>query len=345
MNSRAVTGVAPGRVNLIGEHLDYNGGRCLPIAIPLHTQARVSVSRSRESRFESTHEEVGWQRYPAGMLAALEVDVPLEIAVASTIPTGSGLSSSAALLCSVAVGVNDLLGLNLDQAALARAAIRAETEFVGAPTGGMDQTAIIHAIAGCALEINFGNGELSQHQLDLDRMGLVLQVIDTRIRHTNLSGDYGDRRLECERASAELGLDHLVLAEDDHQGLSPVLARRTRHVATEQQRVSDFLEALGACDGVRLGEILSASHVSLRDDFEVSCPELDLAVSAAMGAGALGARMTGGGFGGCAIALTPVSRRDLVEQAVLSAFASRKWARPSVFRVAPVGGAHVVTDD
>lgn len=336
--------MAPGRVNLIGEHLDYNGGRCLPIAIPLQTTARVSVSSSLESRFESSHEENDWQRYPVGMLAALGVEVPVDIAVSSTIPSGSGLSSSAALLCSIAVGLNELLDLKLSKADLSRAAITAETEFVGAPTGGMDQTVIIHAIAGCAMEINFQSGELTQHQLDLDEMGLVLQVIDTRVRHTNLNGAYGNRRSECEQARAELGLDHLVMAED-HEGLPPILARRTRHVITEQRRVSDFLEALAVRDGAQLGRLLFESHLSLRDDFEVSCPELDLAVSTAMEAGALGARMTGGGFGGCAIALTPVSHRDAVERAVLSAFSRTTWATPAVFCVDPVGGAHTVTEE
>jgi galactokinase len=349
---------APGRVNLIGEHTDYNQGFVLPIALAQTTRATVSVRPDRRLRatshdagdpFEAALEDLrpgrvaGWAAYVAGVLWALCEDghdlSGFDVEIRSTVPIGAGLSSSAALECSVAIAVNDLAGLGLDRAALAVVTQRAENEFAGVPTGGMDQRASLLCTAGHALLLDCRDDSTEQVPFDPAAAGLTLLVIDTRADHALGDGQYGVRRQECERACVALGLASLRDAEADAvEALDdPVLRRRARHVVTENARVLEVADLLRAGRIRDVGAVFSRSHASMRDDYEISAPELDVAVDAAVAAGALGARMTGGGFGGSAIAL--VEDVEAVEAAVTAAFGQQGFAEPSIFAVEPGAGA------
>ncbi len=358
----ALVASAPGRVNLIGEHTDYNGGLCLPLALPQRTTVTLtprtdrllSLSSAQErGAWEGTVEDrpTGWPAYVAGVVAELRADghdVPgLDATIDSRVPLGAGLSSSAALECAVAIGVAGLLGVDLDdereRRRLAAACIRAENDYVGAPTGGMDQTVAMLARPRHALLLDFGDDSVTPVELPLDDAGLTLLVIDTRVSHTLTDGSYGDRRAECASAAEALGLDSL--READREAVDslddPVLRRRARHVVTESDRVRDAVSALEARDWARLAEAIDASHASMRDDFEISCRELDLAVDTARAAGARGARMTGGGFGGSAVALVPVGAEPDVREAVTAAFAAAALAAPAFLAVTPGDAARV----
>lgn len=330
MNS--VTASAPGRVNLIGEHLDYNGGLCLPIAIDRRTTA--TVRRTGSGARSSDVEPTGWIRYVDGVLAALGVEEPLDVAVTSTVPIGAGLSSSAALTCATAVAVDTLLNLHLTRDDLAQACIRAENEYVGAPTGGMDQRIALFGETGNALLIDFATGNLSSIPWNPGQDGHRLLVIDTRVQHALADGQYADRRTTCESAARQLAPVRLVDADEDLLAhLQPLAYRRARHVLTEQRRTQAFADAARHQAWESMGALLTASHWSLRDDYEVSCDELDTVVDSALGAGALGARMTGGGFGGSAIALVRSASVEQVKSAVCDAFAENGWEAPTVFPV------------
>ncbi|HXW43506.1 MAG TPA: galactokinase [Streptosporangiaceae bacterium] len=352
---------SPGRVNLIGEHTDYNGGFALPFAI----SAGVCVAASRgndgvialASR-QTGDAEVdvavtglapgavrGWAAYPAGVAWAL-VSAGHEVggarlAVDADLALGAGLSSSAALECAAGLALADLYGLDLPRPALAAAGRRAENDFVGAPTGLMDQMAVLLCTAGHALllDCRAGAGTL----VPFDTAGLALLVIDTRARHELTDGGYGARRRACEEAARELGVPSLreVASVSELDRLSgPVLRRRAMHVVTENGRVLETARLLGIGQLNRIGPLLTASHVSLRDDFEVSWPEADVAVEVAGQAGALGARMTGGGFGGSVIALVPAGAADAVTAAVDAGFAGRGWRPPRISQTRPCDGAH-----
>ena len=356
MGTKTVTGVAPGRVNLIGEHVDYNGGRCLPFALTRTTTARVRqraddlvrvVSRGEtwEGRLESYDGAPSWVLYVLGVLLALDVDPRrdggLDVDLQSDVPIGAGLSSSAALECSVAVAVDRLLGLGRSADDLVAASVRAESETVGAPTGGLDQAIAVHAEERHALLLDFAADRREQIPFDPAARGLAILVIDTRVSHELTDGGYGSRRDDAWEAAKVLGLEHLSMATADQvASLSERLLPRARHVVSEVARVDAFVDALRADDWGSLGPLLDASHESLRDDYEVSCEELDLAVSVAREAGALGARMTGGGFGGSAIALVPQERVTAVERAVRTAFVARGWGEPDFFEDVPGPGAH-----
>ena len=353
---------APGRVNLIGEHVDYNAGRCLPVALGQATYAavrlrdddRVTIASSRSERAWSGRtgalgpgEVTGWPSYVAGVVWALREDgleVPgLDVAVHSDVPVGAGLSSSAALECSVAVAVADLLGLDLDDETrhrIVRASMRAEGEVAGAPTGGMDQTVSVFGQAGRALLLDCRDWSLEQIPWDPESAGLELLVIDTKAHHELVDGGYADRRASCEQAASVLGVETLREVADPNAALAalddPVLLRRTRHVLTEMARVTEAVADLRAGDYRAFATCLARSHASLRHDFEVSCDELDVAVETSLTAGALGARMTGGGFGGSAIALVPQERVSAVTQAVNLAFVKEGWGAPE-FLVARAG--------
>ncbi|MEO9323830.1 galactokinase [Nocardioides sp. C4-1] len=358
---------APGRVNLIGEHTDYNRGLCLPIAIAAQTTASVRVLDDGPSRITSAQQDQpwvgsaaeaapgrvsGWAAYAAGVLWALAeagFDVPpLDVRLDSTVPLGAGLSSSASLEAAVAVAAVTASGRGLDdglRTELVAACRRAESEVVGAPTGGLDQTAVLLAREGAAVLLDFDDGEPADVPTGFVEAGLDLLVVDTRVAHALTDGGYGSRREECERAAARLGLTSLRAAGlDDVARLDDdVLRRRATHVVTENDRVRAVVDALGARDWARVGTLFTASHASLRDDFEVSCPELDLVVDTALQAGALGARMTGGGFGGSAIALVPSERADAVRRAVDLAFVAAGLGTPGHLDGTPSRGAGLLT--
>jgi galactokinase len=357
---------APGRVNVIGEHVDYNGGLCLPFALPHRTyvalapraDGALAVASAQvadddagqgRARWEGPLADVapgtvdGWAAYAVGVPWALrEADLPVpgfDAAVDGLVPLGSGLSSSAALECAVAVALDDVAGLGLGgsdagRARLAQACVRAENDIAGAPTGGMDQAASLRSAAGSALLIDCTDFSVRHVPFDLAAAGLELLVIDTRAHHALTDGQYGSRRQQCERAAALLrvrwlreispgdldgALDRLRELVDDPEEADEI-GRRVRHVVAEIERVRQTVALVEAGDLAGVGPLLDASHASLRDDYEVSCLELDLACSSALAAGALGARMTGGGFGGSAIALVRRDDTERIADAVAAAF-------------------------
>jgi galactokinase len=357
---------APGRVNLIGEHTDYNDGFVLPFAIEARTVVAARVRGDGVLRMRSVQQHRGdvsidltdiepgkpdgWAAYVAGVVwAAREAGRRvggMDLLVDGRVPLGSGLSSSHALECAVAMAMNELFELGLDANGLGRLSYTAENDFVGAPTGMMDQLASLRCTAGNALFLDNRTLEAEQVPLDTVAAGLRLLVLDTRVHHDNVDGGYGNRRAACERAANLLGIT--ALRDIDVAGLDDALdrlgddelRRRVRHVVLENARVVDTVSALRGADWEQVGALMAASHISLRDEYEVSCDELDAAVEAATGAGAVGARMTGGGFGGSAIALVPVADVAAVRDAVTDAFRSRGWADPVVFEVTPSAGAH-----
>ena len=360
----AVVGRAPGRVNLIGEHTDYNGGLCLPVALPHATYAAAAtrddgVLRIASAGFDqpwegrlsdlATGSVTGWASYAAGVVWALAEDglaVPgLDVLLDSTVPVGGGLSSSAAVECAVAVAVAALAGAVLDddlRHRLLAACIRAESDMAGAPTGGMDQAIALFAAPDTALLLDFGADSQSPVSLPLQGSGVTLLVINTGVSHALTDGSYGDRRAECNRAAELLGVPSLSAASGWDGLTDDLLVRRTRHILTENDRVRSVVAALDTGDWAAVGRDFVASHASMRDDFEISCAELDVAVDAAVQAGALGARMTGGGFGGSAVALVPEERVDAVRRAVDTAYVGQGWKAPTYLLASPGAAAGTV---
>lgn len=363
---------APGRVNLIGEHVDYNGGPCLPIALPHRTYValrrrhddavRLSSALAPDTVWTSPLAGIapgavsGWVAYavgPAWSLGQSGHALGGFDAVDDTcVPLGSGLSSSAAIECAVAAGLSDVFGLGLTdddagRAALAAACVRAENEVAGAPTGGMDQAASLRATEGHALLLDTRDSSVRQIPFDLASHGLELLVVNTRAPHALVDGQYAARRSACHAAAARLGVATLGEVTDAAAALAAldddVERRRVRHVLTEIGRVREFVALLETGRLREVGPILDASHASLRDDYEVSCPELDVAVGSAREAGAIGARMTGGGFGGSAIALIEAGTATEVARAVATAFAAAGFREPE-FLIAlagpPAGRVH-----
>ena len=360
---------APGRVNLIGEHTDYNDGFVMPFALPHTTVAAVARREDGRLRLHSADIDAGpvelslddlapetdksWTAYPAGVVWALreaghEID-GADIHLASTVPSGAGLSSSAALEVVVALALNDLYQLSLRGWQLARLCQRAENVYVGAPTGIMDQTASACCEDGHALFLD--TRDLSQKQIpfDLAAEGMRLLVVDTRVKHAHSDGEYGKRRAGCEKGAALLGVDALrdIAYDDldaalDRLGDEDEVRRLVRHVVTEDQRVERVVSLLESGDTRGIGPVLTEGHASLRDDFRISCPELDLAVDTALATGALGARMTGGGFGGSAIVLTEEAAVGPITKAVEAAFAKAGFTTPRTFTAVPAAGARRV---
>ena len=360
---------APGRVNLMGEHTDYNAGLCLPIALPHRTYAAVRLRadrrlrlRSRQSsqQYELELDDVragnppGWGAYAAGVLWALQ-DAGhqvhgLDLMVDGQVPAGAGLSSSAALECSVAAAVSDILDLALlsddrARAALAAICVNAENTIAQAPTGGMDQSASLRCQDGHALLLDCRDSSVEQVPFDLFAHGLSLLVMDTRAEHALVDGQYAQRRRSCEQAARQLGIPSLREVafnsfEETLDRLSDNRIRaRARHVVTEIERVRLAVALLREGRLPDVGSVFNASHASMRDDFEISCAELDVAVEVATTHGALGARMTGGGFGGSAIALVPTERTAEVTVAVMQAFADNGFGAPDCFAVTAGGPA------
>ncbi|ARH91601.1 galactokinase [Streptomyces sp. MOE7] len=358
---------APGRVNLIGEHTDYNDGFVMPLALPHTTLAAAAPRTDGVLRLHSGGADggivelrldelrpapgAGWAAYPAGIVWAMwEAGLPVggaDLHYDSTVPTGAGLSSSAALEVATALALNDLYGLGLERQRLAQLAQRAENAFVGVPCGIMDQTAAACCTEGHALFLDTRDLTRRQVPFDLAAEGLRLLVVDTRVQHELGDGAYAERRAGCESGARALGVRALrdVAAPQLPEALAtladrPVVQALVRHIVTENDRVEQVVACLDAGRTRAIGPLLTAGHASLRDDFKISCRELDLAVDTANAAGALGARMTGGGFGGSAIVLVEETAARTVGTAVTEAFAAAGHAVPRIFEAVPSAGAH-----
>ncbi|MGW5174433.1 galactokinase [Streptomyces sp. NPDC004082] len=360
---------APGRVNLIGEYTDFNEGFVMPLALPHTAVAAVSRREDGVLRLHSADvrgpvvelhvdtleplTDTGWAAYPAGVVWALRAAghavTGADLHLASTVPTGAGLSSSAALEVVTALALNDLYELGLNRPELARLAQRAENDFVGVPCGIMDQTASACCTEGHALHLDCRDLSIRQVPFDLAAQGLELLVVDSRVKHALGDGAYAERREGCEEGARQLGVSHLrdVAYEDLDAALERLsderVRRYVRHVVSDDHRVERVIGLLDAGDVRAIGPVLTEGHVSLRDDLRISCPELDLVVSSANAAGALGARMTGGGFGGSAVVLVESADVDTVTKAVTEAFAAAGHTAPRVFPAVPAAGAHRVS--
>lgn len=353
---------APGRINLIGEHTDYNLGFALPIALPQRTTVTFEPSDAgvltvRSDRMDGVvripldtapGDVTGWAAYVAGVVWVLRTAghaVPGgAMSISSDVEIGSGLSSSAALECATLGALVSAADLRIDRLEQARLAQRAENEYVGAPTGLLDQLAALYAEPATSLLIDFWELSVRPVRFDPEAAGVALLLIDSRARHTHAGGEYAARRASCERVAALVRVSSLREVSDVAALRAvgdPVDARRARHVLTENQRVLDCVAALGDSDYASAGRIFTASHASMRDDFEITTENIDVIADAAVGAGAFGARMTGGGFGGCVIALVPGERVDAVSVAVRGAVHEAGYEQPVITRTYAAQGAGV----
>jgi galactokinase len=353
---------APGRVNLIGEHTDYNLGFALPIALPQRTVVTYSPEATDALTVRSDREagdvripldtgpgEIqGWAAYVAGVLWAMRAaGHPVSggtMSITSDVEMGSGVASSAALECAVLGALTTAGQLSMDKIDQARLAQHAENEYVGAPTGLMDQLASLCGEPRRALLIDFKEMTVGPVAFDPDAEGVALLLINSRAPHRHAGGEYASRRASCERAAAELGVASLRDVQDRgvavlDQLSDPVDARRARHILTDNQRVLDTVEALGVSDFETVGRLWNESQASMRDDFGITTKHIDLIADTAVAAGALGARMTGGGFGGCVIALVPDDKVDAVSEAVYRAVGDADYNAPVVTRTAAGPGA------
>ena len=354
---------APGRVNLIGEHTDYNNGFVFPMAIEKTTTVAIAKNHLDHHRIYSlntdeliehpleiiTENANPWARYPLGVIKLLGIQSQgFDIAIQSDVPIGAGLSSSAALECSVAAGIDELMNLGLGKLTLAKICQRAENEVVGAPTGNMDQIASLFGEQGQAVFIDCQTEDIQTIELGFEDAGLELMVIDTKSSHDLSDGDYGNRRTECYSAASTLGLSSLrQLSVSQLDGIDQLLTtielKRARHIVTENARVLEAVQAVKDKDYESFGRLMNESHDSMRDDFEISTDELNTAVAEAINLGALGARMTGGGFGGSAIALVKSKDYEQTKAGILKAFEANGHKTPEIFKVKPSAGAKKIS--
>ncbi len=358
-----IIAAAPGRVNLIGEHVDFLDGFVLPFAISDLTTVAIARTSSNQIRVASLQKEgviskvdanklepksgEAWTRYPVGVLWSLGIKSGLDILVDGQVPLGAGLSSSAALECAVATAVNELFNLNLSLPELARATQRAENIYVGMPCGIMDQSVSLMATKGNALLLDTRDLSTEQIPFDIAPLGLELLVIDTQVHHALVDGGYAERRASCEKAVADLGITSLRdISVSEFVARKAELDEKTYlrafHGVTEMQRVLDAVALLKAGDFVGFGEVVTEAHQSLRDNYTVSCPELDLAADIANKFGALGARMIGGGFGGSAIALIKAKDGELIKSEIKDGFMKAKFKNPRFFSALPSAGAAIL---
>ena len=358
-----IIAAAPGRVNLIGEHIDYSDGFVLPFAIKDRTFAAIRMRNDRKVRITSMQRrnkvveqnldaikpglKGEWERYPFGVIWSLGITSGIDIMIDGHVPLGAGLSSSAALECSVATALNHLFSLGNSLEDLARLTQRAENEYVGVPCGIMDQSVSLMAKRGSALLLDCRDLTSRDIPFDVASHGLELLIIDTQAHHSLTDGGYAQRRASCDgvvaklsvRSMRELTMEKL---EASHDLISTTEFMRASHAVTEIARVLDAVKALESKNFTTLGHLLNASHASLRDDYDVSCPELNTAVDAAITAGALGARMVGGGFGGSAIALIKASHTQETIKSIEVAFESKRFKTPRFFTSLPSQGAEII---
>ena len=355
---------APGRVNLIGEHIDYSEGFVLPFAIKDRTTAAIRKRDDSTVRIASAQRrnkivtvdinnvkpglKGEWERYALGVLWSMGVKTGVDLLIDGHVPLGAGLSSSAALECSVATAVNHLFDMGFSLEDLARLTQKAENQYVGVPCGIMDQSVSLMATVGSALLLDCRDLSTRNIPFDVASSGLELLIIDTQAHHALTEGGYAERRASCESVAAKLGIKSMrELTMPQLNSAKELLTQieyvRARHAVSEMQRVLDCVEALSTSDFTKVGQLINQSHISLRDDYTVSCPELDTAVDASLAAGALGSRMVGGGFGGSAIALIEASKTSETIHAVEKAFADKKFKTPRFFTSLPSQGAEVIS--
>ncbi|HEX7211081.1 MAG TPA: galactokinase [Propionibacteriaceae bacterium] len=352
---------APGRVNVIGEHTDYNDGYVMPFALaqrvlvaaaPRHDHGwsvtSLNIPSTRTFHAGDLQPGMkGWQAYVAGVVWALaEAGYRIgaaDLVLTSDVPNGAGLSSSAALECAVLTALADLNHLDISGLERAKLARRAENGFVGAPTGLMDQAAATLCTAGHALFFDCRTDAAEQVLLDTAGDDLEILVLDTKTPHALVDSEYAARRASCEQAARLLGVPALRDVTDLGTALDelsdPVIRRRVRHVVTENARVLKAVDVLRAGRIADLAPLLDASHESMRDDFEITVPQVDLAVQTAHTSGALGARMTGGGFGGCIIALVATGESERIGREIARSFAAAGFGPPQHFTAVPSAGA------
>lgn len=358
-----IIAAAPGRVNLIGEHIDYSDGFVLPFAINDRTYAAVRVREDRKVRITSMQRrnkivehnidairpglKGEWERYPLGVIWAMGLTSGIDIMIDGHVPLGAGLSSSAALECSVATALNHLFSFGYSLEELARLTQKAENDYVGVPCGIMDQSVSLMAHAGSALLLDCRDLSTKNIAFDVASSGLELLIIDTQAHHSLTDGGYAERRASCESVVAKLNIKSLreltlIQLEQSRSLLTDTEFIRARHAVTEMARVMDAVRVLEIKDFIALGQLLNQSHASLRDDYTVSCPELNTAVEASIAAGALGARMVGGGFGGSAIALIHAAHTQATISSIEKAFAEHKFKAPRFFTSLPSQGAEII---
>ena len=358
-----VIAAAPGRVNLIGEHIDYSDGYVLPFAIADRTYAAIGKRPDRLVRIASAQRRKAivtlnlddinptlkgqWERYVLGVIWAMGINQGVDVMIDGHVPLGAGLSSSAALECSVATALNDLFSLGYDLETLARLTQKAENQYVGVPCGIMDQSVSLMAKTGSALLLDCRDLTSRHVVFDVASSGLELLIIDTRAHHSLTDGGYAERRASCDSVVAKLGIRSmreltLEKLESSKDAITDTEFIRARHAVSEIARVIDAVAALETKNFIELGSLLNASHESLRDDYDVSCPELNAAVNASLAAGALGARMVGGGFGGSAIALIKASQTQEVIKAIEIEFTKNSFKSPRFFTSLPSQGAEII---
>jgi galactokinase len=355
---------APGRVNLIGEHIDYSDGFVLPFAIKDRTLVAARKRDDSTIRIASMQRrnkivtvdinrvkpglKGEWERYALGVVWSMGVKTGVDLLIDGHVPLGAGLSSSAALECSVATAMNHLFGLGFTLEELARLTQKAENQYVGVPCGIMDQSVSLMATQGSALLLDCRDLNTKNIPFDVAASGLELLIIDTQAHHALTDGGYAERRASCEAVVAKLAIASLrelsmEQLEASRSLLTDTEYLRARHAVTEMKRVLDCVDALTSSDFVRVGQLLNQSHASLRDDYAVSCPELDTAVDAALSAGALGSRMVGGGFGGSAIALIQAVKTTETIKMIEKAFSDRGFKAPRFFTSLPSQGAEIIS--
>lgn len=362
---------APGRVNLIGEHTDYNQGFVMPAAIDLYCWAAIAPRQDRQLKLSSTNFEGStvidlddvprqrgdWTDYIVGTAVALEKRghklQGAEILVHGEVPIGSGLSSSAAIEVSTGYALLDMNGIKVDRTELAVSSREAENEFVGARVGIMDQYIAANGKDGHAILLDCRSLQGSELPIPQD---VRLVVCNTGVKHQHAGGEYNARRAQCEegvqRLSAVLpwieSLRDVTMSQlEQHKALLPeVIYRRCRHVVTENQRALETAEALRNREMTKAGKLMAGSHESLRDDYEVSCAELDAMVEIAQRQpGVIGARMTGGGFGGCTINLVQAEASPAFKDAVATEYEARIKLHPEIYVLHATRGVHAVTND